>query len=252
MLRQLGQLRGWCRPRRRRRWRLGLCQLNLLFHLRLRLQLRFWLRLRFWLGFRRQGFFFDLVRQDQLVLLLFFLRKLRRRSRRRRSEYGGGRRRRRRRWSRRLWLLRRWLVRATFLRDNASDRSEDLLHRRFLGRFSVVHPLVPGGAAPSVHTQLAPSIGLSLARSGATPVILATSVGFLKEWVSRRPVENPSCRFKALFDAGAGSDEFVPHFVVMPGGIVVFDIEGQVPGGQGAAGRHQAIFGYDPVGLRGD
>ena len=189
MLRRLRPLRGRCRPRWRRwRWRLGFCQLDLLFHRRLGLWfgLGFWLRFR--LGLRRQGFFRNLVRQDQL-LLLFLLRGLRRWSRRWRSEHGGGRRRRCRRWSRRLWLLRRWLVRAPFLRDNASDRSEDLLHRRFLGRFSVVHPLVPGGAASSVHTQLAPSTGLSLARSGATPVILATSLGFLKEWVSRYPAE---------------------------------------------------------------
>jgi hypothetical protein len=187
MLRRLGQLRGRCRPRWRRwrrRFRLG--QLNLLFHRRLGFWfgLGFWLRLRFGLGFRRLWFFVDLVRQDQLILLLGRLWRWRWR-----SEDGRRRRRRRRRWSRRLRLLRRCLVRVTFFRDNAPDRSEDLLHRRFLGRFSVVHPLVPGGAAPSVQTELAPSTGLSPARSGATPVILATSVGFLKEWVSRRQVE---------------------------------------------------------------
>ena len=168
MLRRLGHLWGRRRPRwRRGRWRrLGLCQLNLLFHRRLGFWL--WLWLRFWLGFRlrlwfrRQGLFLDLVREDQF---LFLLRRFRRwcygRRRWRRSD--GGRRRcwRRRWWRRRLWLLRRCFVRVTFFRDNAPDRSEDLLHRRFLGRFGVVHNLVPGGATPGVQTSIAPSTGPS-------------------------------------------------------------------------------------------
>lgn len=188
MLRRLGHLRGRCRPRGwRRRWRLGLGQHNLLFRLRFRLWFRCGLGLRFRLRLRLQRLFRHLVRQNQL--LLFLLLRLGRRRWRWRCEGGRRRRGRRRWWSRRLWLLRHSLVRITFFRDNAPDRGEDLLHRRFLGRFSVVHPLVPGGAAPSVQTKLAPSTGLSLARSGATPVILATSVGFLKERVSRRPAE---------------------------------------------------------------
>ena len=184
MLRRLGQLRGRSRPRWRRwRWRLGLCQLNLLFRLWLWLRLRLWLRFRL----RRLRFFRDLVRQDQLLFLLG--RRRRRRSWRWWSGCRRGRRKRRRRWSRRLRLLRRCLVRAPFFRNDAPDRSEDLLHRRFLGRFSVVHNLVPGGATPGVQTSIAPSTGPILARSGATPVILATSVGFLKERVSRHRVE---------------------------------------------------------------
>ena len=176
MLRRLGHLRGRRRPRwRRRRWRLGLCQLNLLF--------RLWLWLWLWFWLRRLRLFRNLVRQDQF---LFFLGRRRRRW----SDCRRGWRRRRRRWSRRrLGLLRRCLVRAAFFRNNAPDRSEDLLHRRFLGRFGVVHNLVPGGATPGVQTSIAPSTGPILARSGATPAILATSVGFLKERVSRHRVE---------------------------------------------------------------
>src|SRR5687768_16200008 len=135
MLRRLGPLRGRRRPRGWRWWwrRLGLCQLDLLFHrwLGLRLRLGFWLGFGFWLrrGFLRQGLFLDLVRQDQLF---FFLLWRLRWSRRGRSECRRGRRGRRRwRYSRRLRLLRRRLVRVTFFRDNAPDRGEDLLHRRF-------------------------------------------------------------------------------------------------------------------------
>ena len=193
MIRRLGHLRGRRRARGRRwRWWVGLCQLDLLFRLwfRLRLRLRFWLRFWLWFRLRRLRLFLDLVRQDQLLFLLWG--RGRRRRRRRWRWWSDGRRRwrrRRRRWSRRLRLLRRRLVRAPFLRNNAPDRSEDLLHRRFLGRFSVVHNLVPGGATPGVQTSMAPSTRPILASSGATPVILATSVGFLKERVSRDRVE---------------------------------------------------------------
>ena len=60
---------------------------------------------------------------------------------------------------------------------------------------------------------------------------------------SARPV-------KVLLHGGAGANELIPDRIVMLLGIVVFDVQTQVLGGQTAARSQQPELRHDVVGLR--